>query len=339
LCYNEKNIAKGLKYMKTKHPGKLKIIIVFGVLFLLISVLLTLIFLDGKKTYTVRFELDGGTLLGGSLEQRVMQGQDAIPPSVVKEGAFLRGWSSSYRRITRDIVIEAVWEYETTAGIIYNDDENQNFTEIVGAFPHLRGEIYLGAYYNEKKVLGIRDKVFANQTEITKVYLLDGLYSIGSEAFAGCTKLTEIEIPETVMYLGIGAFRNCSSLETLTLNEGLLILDTGAFEGCTSLTEVVLPEGMTTLRAGAFAGCTSLTEVFLPDTLLTIEDGAFKGCENFVIKTTLPREEWPAGWADSWLDDAPVEIVEKEELEEDEEDNDKDKDKDKDKDDKENGRK
>ena len=71
--------------------------------------------------------------------------------------------------------------------------------------------------------------------------------------------------------------------------------------------------------------------------LLTIEDGAFKGCENFVIKTTLPREEWPAGWADSWLDDAPVEIVEKEELEEDEEDNDKDKDKDKD--DKENGRK
>ena len=161
--------------MKNTHAGKLKIIIVFGVLFLLIAVLLMLIFLDGKKTYTVRFELDGGTLLGGSLEQRVMQGQDAIPPSVVKEGAFLRGWSAPYRRITRDIVIEAVWEYETTAGIIYADSENQNFTEIVGAFPHLRGEIYLGAYYDEKKVLGIRDGVFANQTEITKVYLLDGL--------------------------------------------------------------------------------------------------------------------------------------------------------------------
>ncbi len=315
--------------MKTKHPGKLKIIIVFSVLFLLISVLLTLIFLDGKKTYTVRFELDGGTLLGGSLEQRVMQGQDAIPPSVVKEGAFLRGWSSSYRRITRDIVIEAVWEYETTAGIIYNDDENQNFTEIVGVFPHLRGEIYLGAYYNEKKVLGIRDKVFANQTEITKVYLLDGLYSIGAEAFAGCTKLTEIEIPETVMYLGIGAFRNCSSLETLTLNEGLLILDTGAFEGCTSLTEVVLPEGLTTLKAGAFAGCTGLTEVFLPKTITTIEAGVFEGCENLVIKTTLPQEEWPEGWVEDWNCGAEVEVVEEEvEPEEGEEDNDKNKDKD-----------
>lgn len=282
--------------MKNKHSGKLKIIIVFGILFLLISVLLVLIFLDGKKTYTVRFDLDGGTLLGGSLEQRVMQGQDAIPPSVVKDGAFLRGWSASYRRITRDIVIEAVWEYETTAGIIYADDENQNFTEIVGAFPHLRGEVYLGAYYDEKKVLGIRDNVFANQTEITKVYLLDGLFSIGSEAFAGCTKLTEIEIPETVIFLGAGAFRGCDALETLTLNEGLL-----------------------TISAGAFADCTSLTEVFLPESLITIEAGVFEGCENLVIKTTLPQEQWPEGWVDGWAGEAEVIIVEKEELPEDEE--------------------
>ena len=296
MCYNKKNIAKGIGYMNNKHPGKLKIIIVFGILFLLISVLLVLIFLDGKKTYTVRFELDGGTLLGGSLEQRVMQGQDAIPPSVVKDGAFLRGWSASYRRITRDIVIEAVWEYETTAGIIYADDENQNFTEIVGAFPHLRGEVYLGAYYDEKKVLGIRDNVFANQTEITKVYLLDGLFSIGSEAFAGCTKLTEIEIPETVIFLGAGAFRGCDALETLTLNEGLL-----------------------TISAGAFADCTSLTEVFLPESLITIEAGVFEGCENLVIKTTLPQEQWPEGWVDGWAGEAEVIIVEKEELPEDEE--------------------
>ena len=326
--------------MKNTHAGKLKIIIVFGVLFLLIAVLLMLIFLDGKKTYTVRFELDGGTLLGGSLEQRVMQGQDAIPPSVVKDGAFLRGWSASYRRITRDIVIEAVWEYETTAGIIYADSENQNFTEIVGAFPHLRGEIYLGAYYDEKKVLGIRDRVFANQTEITKVYLLDGLYSIGAEAFANCTKLTEIEIPETVIYLGAGAFRGCTALETLTLNEGLLTIAAGAFENCTSLTEVVLPEGLTTLSLGAFAGCTSLTEVILPESLLTIEEGVFKGCENLVIKTTLPYEEWPAGWVEGWHGNATVEVIEKTEDEEGEENEDgKEKDdKNEDKDNKERGR-
>ena len=311
--------------MKTKHPGKTKIIIAFGILFLLVSILLGIIFLDSKKTYTVTFDPNGGTVLSGSLEQRVMQGQDAVPPSVVMDGAVLRGWSTSYRRVTKDIVVEAVWEYETTAGIIYADSENRNFTEIIGSYPHLRGEIYLDAYFNEKKVLGILDGSFANQTEITKVYLLDGLLSIGSKAFFNCKKLTEITIPETVMYIGANAFDGCESLETLVLEEGLLTIDAGAFEGCTSLEELILPEGLTTLKEGAFAGCTGLLEIILPESLITIEDGAFKGCENLVIKTTLPQEEWPEGWAENWFGDATVEIIEDEDKEtedsEDDEDN------------------
>ena len=273
--------------MKEHHSGKLRILLVFAVLFLAIVILLALIFFEGKKTYTVRFELDGGTLLGGSLEQRITQGQDAVPPQVVKDGAFLRGWSTSYRRVTKDLVIEAVWEYETTPGIIYTDSENQNFTEITGSYPHLRGEVYLGAYHNEKKVLGIRDQAFANQTEITKFYLLDGLLSIGNEAFWNCTSLTEIEIPETVLSLGFGAFRGCNALESLTLNEGLLRIESYAFADCGALTEVFLPESVTTIDANAFAGCT-----------------------NLVIKTTIPQEEWPEGWADGWFGDATVEFVE-----------------------------
>lgn len=309
--------------MKVNHSGKLKILLVFSILFLALVVLLALIFFEGKKTYTVRFELDGGTLLSGSLEQRITQGQDAVPPKVVKDGAYLRGWSTSYKRVTKDLVVEAVWEYETTPGIIYTDSENQNFTEIAGSYPHLRGEVYLGAYHDEKKVLGIRDQAFANQTEITKFYLLDGLLSIGAEAFAGCTALTEIEIPETVMYLGSGAFRGCDALEILTLNEGLLQIDEYAFANCTALTAVTLPDGLTTLSTGAFSGCTALTELFLPETVTVIEVDVFAGCENLVIKTTLPQEEWPEGWVEGWFGNAIVEIVEPEEDEE-AEDGDKD---------------
>lgn len=279
--------------MKNKYRGRFKILLAFGILFLVVSILLTLIFLEGKKTYTVEFDLDGGTLLGGSLEQRVLQGQDAIPPSVVKDGAYLRGWSASYRRVTKDLVIKAVWEYETTAGIVYADGENQNYVEIEGAYEFLRGEVYLGAYFNEKKVLGILDGAFADCRGITKVYLLDGLIKIGRGAFENCTALAEIEIPETVTHVGKYAFRNCSSLETLTLNEGLLGIGEGAFENCTTLTEIFLPESVT-----------------------TIEAGAFRGCENLIIKTTIPKEEWPAGWADGWYGDATVEFVEVEEDEE-----------------------
>lgn len=279
--------------MKTKYRGRFKILLVFGILFLLVSVLLTLIFLEGKKTYTVEFDLDGGTLLGGSLEQRVMQGQDAIPPSVVKDGAYLRGWSTSYRRITKDVVIKAIWEYETTAGIVYTNGENQNYVEIERAYEFLRGEVYLGAYFNEKKVLGILDGAFFNQKGITRVYLLNGLISIGNEAFSGCSALTKIEIPETVTHIGKYAFRDCYDLEELTLNEGLLSIGERAFEDCVALTEVFIPESVTVIEANAFAGC-----------------------DNLVIKTTIPQEEWPAGWADGWQGNATVEFVEPEEEEE-----------------------
>ena len=279
--------------MKTKYRGRFKILLVFGILFLLVSVLLTLIFLEGKKTYTVEFDLDGGTLLGGSLEQRVMQGQDAIPPSVVKDGAYLRGWSTSYRRITKDVVIKAIWEYETTAGIVYTNGENQNYVEIERAYEFLRGEVYLGAYFNEKKVLGILDGAFFNQKGITRVYLLNGLISIGNEAFSGCSALTKIEIPETVTHIGKYAFRDCYDLEELTLNEGLLSIGERAFEDCVALTEVFIPESVTVIEASAFAGC-----------------------DNLVIKTTIPQEEWPAGWADGWQGNATVEFVEPEEEEE-----------------------
>lgn len=279
--------------MKNKYKGKLKIIIAFGILFLVVSVLLTLIFLEGKKSYTVRFDPNGGTVLGGSLEQHVLQGQDAIPPSVVKDGAFLHGWSASYRRITRDIVIEAVWEYETTAGIIYTESENQNFTEIANSYEFLRGEVYLGAYFEEKKVLGILEEAFKNRTGITNVYLLEGMLRIGRSAFENCTSLTEIEIPETITYVGASAFKNCSSLEEVTLYEGLLAIGEYAFADCTKLTEIIIPESITRIDANAFAGCTDL-----------------------VIKTTIPQEEWPEGWADGWLGDATFEIIEPEEEEE-----------------------
>ena len=269
--------------MKENYSGKLRILLVFSVLFLAIVVLLALIFFEGKKTYTVQFDLDGGTLISGSLEQRITQGQDAVLPTVVKDGAFLRGWSSSHRRITRDITIKAIWEYETTAGIIYTENENQNFTEISGSYPHLYGEVYLGAYYNEKKVLGILDNAFAHRTGITKVYLLNGLISIGAGAFEGCTSLEEIEIPETVTRIEANAFRDCKALETLVLNEGLL-----------------------EIGAGAFAGCENLKEVILPDSVTYINTDAFAGCYNLVIRTRIAEEDKPALWMEGWNGAAEV---------------------------------
>ena len=165
---------KGYNYMST-HKGKLKIILIFTLLFLAVTALLILIFFAGKKTYVVRYDINGGTLISGSLEQHITQGQNAIPPTVVKDGAYLHSWSASSNHITKDMVITAVWNYETTKGIIYSYGDSQNFAEITGAYKYISGEVYLGSYYEEKRILGIGTEAFANCQRITKIYLLDGL--------------------------------------------------------------------------------------------------------------------------------------------------------------------
>jgi len=250
---------------------------------LAVSTLLMLIFFAGKKTYTVTFDLNGGTLLSGSLTQHVTRGQNASPPKTVKEGAYFLSWSESYREITRDIVIEAIWEYETTPGIVYADSENQNYTEITGAYKYIKGDVYIGSSHGDKKVLGIKAAAFAECVDITKVYLLDGLLTIEEKAFYGCTSLEEIEIPKTVSRLGNNAFWGCESLETLVLNEGLREIGESAFEGCSSLKELTLPESVTKIGKNAFLGCSDL-----------------------VIKVNFTKDEMPEDWDENWYGDAQV---------------------------------
>lgn len=267
--------------MKT-HGGKIKILVTFGILFFAVAVLLLMIFFAGKKTYTVTFDLNGGTLISGSITQSVPRGQDATPPTVVKDGSYLRAWKGTYQRVTKDVTVKAIWEYETTPGITYAASSNQNFVEIEGAYPYIRGDVYLGAYYGEKKVMGIKDGAFAEHAGITRVYMLDGLLSIGSEAFASCSALTEMDIPRTVVNLGEGAFRDCTSLVRIGLGDGLTVIEKETFAGCTSLTEIVIPEGVTHIGESAFEGCTSLERVVFPNTLVSIAESAFENCKSLV---------------------------------------------------------
>ena len=246
-------------FMSKRRGGKAKIVVTFAILFITVMALMLLVFFAGQKTHVVQFDIDGGTLISGSLEQYVTRGQDAIPPDVVKEGSYLRGWSTSYKKITKDVVIKAIWEYDTSAGITYTSNPNQNYVEISSAYKHIRGEVFIGAYYGNKKVLGILDSAFSGCVNITKVYFLDGLLSIGSKAFEGCTSLTEIEIPGTVTYIGNNAFENCVSLERLVLSEGILEIGASAFKGCTSLKEVVIPESLVKMGKDVFSGCEDLT--------------------------------------------------------------------------------
>lgn len=258
---------------------KIKVCVLLGAEFLAIAIILLLIFFAGKKSYTVTFDLDGGTLISGDIEQRVTQGHDANPPQAAKEGHYFLKWSGSYKKVTGDVMVKAIWEYETTPGIEYTDTENANYVEITGAYKYLNGDVYIGAYHNELQVLGIRENAFADCEDITGVYLLDGILRIENGAFQNCTSMKNIDLPETTTYIGDSAFAGCTSLTEVVLPKDLKVIGDGAFAHCTSLERIVIPDYVTEIGENAFEGCSSLVEVILPSALQHVRSNAF---------TTLP---------------------------------------------------
>lgn len=314
--------------MKEKIREKSKIIIVFAALFAVIAILLLLIYNAGKKTYTVTFDLDGGTLLEGDLEQIIIEGKDAVPPQTSKDGYYLSSWSASYQHVTQDLVIKAIWARPVSSGVNYSD--GSTYSMISSAYRYLQGEIYLGSHNGGRVILGVNDAAFANITGITKVYLPSQILSIGARAFYGCTGLTEIAIPSEVVHMGDRVFYACTSLEKVTLNEKLTAINSQTFEGCSSLAEIEIPsnityigrdafygcesletlilnEGIEQIESGAFTGCKNLKTVVIPESLVKIGANAFAGCDNLIIRTSYDKGEAPEGWAKGWNGNARVE--------------------------------
>lgn len=256
-----------------------KLIIILTIEFIAFAVLLLLVFLAGKKTYTITFDLNGGTLLSGETTQRIVQGQSATPPQVAKDGHYLLRWSGTYNKVTRDSTVKAIWEYETTTGIEYDESKTATYCEIIGCYPYVSGDVYIGAYYDGKKIFSIRDGAFEGCERITAIYMLDGVLDIGERAFAECISLEAIELPPSAIFLGDEAFSGCVALSSILMPTDLENIGAYAFKNCEALEEITIPESVKSIGAGAFAGCKSLKKITLPESLEFIGDGAFSGCE------------------------------------------------------------
>lgn len=267
-----------LKKRKDK-KRKIKLIAILSIEFIAVFAVLALIFFAGKKSHTVTFDLNGGILISGDTVQRVTQGQNATPPQVAKFGHYLLGWSGSYKSITRDVVLKAIWEFETSPGIEYYIPENTNYCEVSGSHKYIQGEVYIGAFHDDRKVLGIQAEAFKDRDGITAVYLLDGILSIEKEAFAGCDNLEMINIPSTCVEIGEEAFKDCVNLKEIILPESMKRINKNAFKGCTSLEKVICGDQLIYIGEGAFSGCSALGEVDLGESVRQIEFGAFSACE------------------------------------------------------------
>ncbi|MBQ3507547.1 MAG: leucine-rich repeat domain-containing protein [Clostridia bacterium] len=143
----------------------------------------------------------------------------------------------------------------------------------------------------DKPVVAIGEKAFADKVGLKAISVPDTVKSIGTGAFAGCKSLTSLRTPvftcEGADYFGalFGATSHEAQgsavpvgLSTLVLTGGEAIPDY-AFYACRALEAVAIPETITEIGDFAFYGCEKLAYIPLGHTVLTaVGNHAFTNC-------------------------------------------------------------
>jgi Listeria/Bacterioides repeat len=144
--------------------------------------------------------------------------------------------------------------------------------------------VTIPSVYDGKPVVKIGSHAFANNADITSVYIQGGAALIDDYAFEGCTALESVTFGENSVLERIGsrAFQNCISLAEIALPGSLKYINTEAFSGCAALGSVTFGENsvLDSIESEAFMDCTALSGIFIPDSVLYIGVDAFGGCSS-----------------------------------------------------------
>lgn len=112
-------------------------------------------------------------------------------------------------------------------------------------------EVQLG-----KDVQKIGERVFQNDSALTKINFPDKLTTIGKEAFQWCSGLTgELKLPENLTSMGEGAFSYCTSLTSIIIPEKLKELPAKAFFNDDAVVRIMIPSSVTKIGKQAFDDC------------------------------------------------------------------------------------
>lgn len=244
---------------------RLGIIIFIAVDLLILLAVVLITFSHTKDYYKVRFDLNGGILISGELEQTVRFGHNAVPPKVTKDGEIFLEWSDDFTKITEDKVIYALWDHESTFGLEFEVYLNGNYSLVSGAFDSITGDVYVSAYYQQRRVLGVNDGAFEYCNRMTSVTLPDGMFSIGDFAFNGCSSLNAVKFPNSLVTIGDNAFAGCRNLSTIELPNTVVSIGNNAFSNCEKLTSISLGSNIEDISGETFNGMVSLESIIVSE--------------------------------------------------------------------------
>ena len=171
------------------------------------------------------------------------------------------------------------------------DFDYDNIEKYIYAYHGSDTVITIPSEINGTKIIEIRGgeskSVNDHTPNITKIFISDGITTIGSSAFAKYTGLKSIIIPDSVTSIENNAFYNCGALTYVTLPDSITKIGTSAFSHCTNLTNIEISASVTSIEMSAFYGCEGLISVTIPDGIKSIEKNTFKGCTS-LTSVTIP---------------------------------------------------
>ena len=254
-----------------------------------------------KNTYTVHFELNGGT---GVSDMTVSEIESEPVPARsgytfagwYKDGAFTDKVTFPYE-VTAEQTLYAKWNkntymvhFDTDGGTAVDD---MIVSEIEQSPVTTKDGYTFDGWYT--------DKAFKNEVafpyEVTEPLTLYAKWTLnesekivftvdGNGVLTAVSGLTEsdmtVEIPSegggvAVKEIGQGVFKDNKNIGRLIIPDSVKILGYRMCSGCTALREVRLPSGLTVIPDEAFDGCSSLRTINFPETLKEIRSDAFCG--------------------------------------------------------------
>ena len=254
-----------------------------------------------KNTYTVHFELNGGT---GVSDMTVSEIESEPVPARsgytfagwYKDGAFTDKVTFPYE-VTAEQTLYAKWNkntytvhFDTDGGTAVDD---MIVSEIEQSPVTTKDGYTFDGWYT--------DKAFKNEVafpyEVTEPLTLYAKWTLnesekivftvdGNGVLTAVSGLTEsdmtVEIPSevggvAVKEIGQGVFKDNKNIGRLIIPDSVKILGYRMCSGCTALREVRLPSGLTVIPDEAFDGCSSLLTINFPETLKEIRSDAFCG--------------------------------------------------------------
>ena len=241
------------------------------------------------------------SLKGIVLTTRVSKDDIKLDPIIVD-------YMKSVERIKPDLTLQS----QELEEIFLFDDDEKTITGIVSEFSG-NVEIHEGV---EK----IADKAFKDNTEITEVVCPKSLREIGDYAFKGCANLQKIYLNEGLESIGMDAFIDTglkeivlpSTLSDISLtpfeckmNVNVLNDDFSSDDGVlynedkTTLIlyprkviqkKIEITDSVTRIEAYAFEN-NEAEEIVIPEDIEELENDIFSGCEN--LKTLTIKEGYP----------------------------------------------